>query len=255
VPGAPDARVIGDGVAAAGGNRRIRTFDEGKRELLRIYSSSSAPSLDVYCGCPFAPAERGSGLRVDLAACGFVTAGSPERAERIEWEHAVPAAAFGRSFVEWREGSDRCVDAKGKRYRGRRCARTSPEFARMEGDLHNLFPVVGEVNAARGDLPMGILDPPSTEPAHHRARETTRFTGCASSVEEGVFLPRREVRGDLARAYKYMAAAYPDRRIVDPDHRAIFDQWDREDPPDAWERERNRRIAAVQGNPNPFIAD
>ena len=235
-----------------GGNQRIRSFDEAKRLLLQIYAS--APSrTDLYCGCPFEPGERGRGLRVDLGACGYAPARDAARAERIEWEHAVPAAAFGRSFVEWREGTDRCVDTKNRRFHGRKCARTSPEFARIEADLHNLFPVVGEVNGLRGDLPMGVLEPPEIASSRHRGGATFRFGRCASAVEAGVFMPRREVRGDLARAYKYMHASYPGRQIIDEAHQAVFDQWDGEDPPDAWERDRNRRIEERQGNANPFI--
>jgi endonuclease I len=35
----------------------------------------------------------------------------------------------------------------------------------------------------------------------------------------------------------------------------VFDAWDIEDPPDTWERDRNARIAARQGNANRFIGD
>jgi deoxyribonuclease-1 len=50
-----------------------------------------------------------------------------------------------------------------------------------------------------------------------------------------------------------MRAAYPEHVTLDDAHRALFDRWDAEDPPDDWERERNRRIAERQGNANPFI--
>jgi deoxyribonuclease I len=241
-PGAPP---LVEGPVTPGGNQRIRSFDEAKKALLHIYETAPAKS-DLYCGCPFLP-EPGRGLRVDLSPCGYAPAKDAARAGRIEWEHAVPAAAFGRSFAEWREGSERCVDGKGKRFKGRTCARTSADFARMEGDLHNLFPVVGEVNGLRGDLPMGLAD------ALHKERGTFHFGSCGSAIELGVFMPRREVRGDLARAYKYMDAAYPGRGIIDDAHRGMFDRWDAEDPPDEWERDRNQRIAERQGNLNPFI--
>jgi deoxyribonuclease I len=249
--------------AGPGGNTRIPTFAVAKKELARIYVEGGA-LRDLYCGCPFAQTPGGA-LRVDLAACGYVPVRDAKRAARVEWEHAVPASAFGRSFAEWRHGSDRCVDKKGKRTKGRTCARTaSPEFARMEADLHNLFPVVGEVNGLRSDLPMGVLDPPDRlaaagadpiSPATRTPRtpRAVRFDGCASTIEAGAFVPRPEVRGDLARAYKYMDAAYPGRGVVDESRRALLDRWDREDPPDAWERGRNARIAERQGNRNDFI--
>jgi len=237
------------GPIGASGNTRIRRFEDAKKQLAKIYERAPEHRIDLYCGCTFLP-EPGRAFRVDLAACGYVPARDKARAERIEWEHAVPAAAFGHTFVEWREGSARCVDKRGRAFRGRKCAHmASAEFARIEADLHNLFPVVGEVNGLRGDLPMGVLD--GLE--HHGARATVRFTGCGSAIENGVFMPRREVRGDLARAYKYMDRAYPERHLVDDPHRAIFDAWDRDDPPDEWERERNRLIGACQGNLNELI--
>ena len=249
--GAVDVRPP-SGPVGASGNRGIRAFDEAKKELGKIYVAAGQ-HIDLYCGCSFA-VEPHRGMRVDLAACGYVAARDPARAERIEWEHAVPAAAFGHTFSEWREGHPKCVDSKGKKYHGRKCARVaSAEFARIEADLHNLFPVVGEVNGLRGDLPMGVLDPP--EQTHVGGGGTFRFGGCQSAIERGVFMPRREVRGELARAYKYMNKSYPERKLIDDAHRAVFDAWDSSDPPDAWERERNQRIAARQGNTNAFIGD
>ncbi|HSO35855.1 MAG TPA: endonuclease, partial [Labilithrix sp.] len=239
------------GPVGAGGNHGIRVFDEAKKELGRIYAAANQHT-DLYCGCTFL-LQPGHGMRVDLAACGYVAARDHARAERIEWEHAVPASAFGHTFAEWRDGDPKCVDGHGKRYKGRKCARVaSAEFARIEADLHNLFPVVGEVNGLRSDLPMGILDGRS---AHGAPVGPFHFGACQSAIEGGVFQPRREVRGDLARAYKYMDRSYPERHLVDDAHRALFDTWDREDPPDAWERERNKRIAARQGNANDLIGD
>jgi deoxyribonuclease-1 len=235
--------------SGGGGNHRVRSFVEAKRALGRIYEKHR---VDLYCGCSFAP-DPGNGLRVDLASCGYVVAKEPSRAGRIEWEHAIAASWFGRTFSEWTVGSDRCVDRSGKRFKGRRCAETSPEFARMEGDMHNLFPVVGEVNALRADLPMGILDSPERAAGRPPALDTFTFGACRSTVERGVFLPRAEVRGDLARASLYMDRAYPARRLLDDAHRALFERWSAEDPLDEWERERGRLIAERQGNENPFI--
>jgi deoxyribonuclease I len=253
----PDDEAEGDvapppaGPVTSAGNHRIRIFDDAKKELGRIYGAAGQ-RIDLYCGCSFV-ALPGHGMRVDLAACGYVAARDRGRAERIEWEHAVPASAFGHTFAEWREGDPKCVDRHGKHFRGRKCARAaSAEFARIEADLHNLFPVVGEVNGLRSDLPMGVLDGAR---AASSAAHSFHFGACQSAIEHGVFMPRREVRGDLARAYKYMDRTYPERHLIDDAHRPLFDAWDREDPPDTWERDRNKRIAACQGNANGFIGD
>jgi len=63
----------------------------------------------------------------------------------------------------------------------------------------------------------------------------------------------RTNRGDIARTYFCMDAAYPGRGIISKNNRKLFEAWDREDPVDAWERERVRRIEQLQGNTNPFV--
>lgn len=239
---------VPEGPITGRGNTRVRTFDEAKRALSTIYIDAKQ-STDLYCGCTFLP-RPGHGFTVDLGTCGYAVARDAARAARIEWEHAVPAAKFGRTFVEWREGDAKCVDKHGKAFKGRKCARlASAEFARIEADLHNLFPVVGEVNGLRGDLPMGAPD----DAQRHHGKETFRFGACQSVVEPSFFVPRPEVRGDIARATKYMNEAYPERGILDAAHREVMDRWDRDDPPDAWEKARNARIAERQGNTNAFI--
>jgi len=251
----PEGTTAPVGPTGSTGNHGIRVFDEAKKELGKIYAAAGQ-RIDLYCGCTFL-AEPGHGMRVDLTACGYTPARDAARAQRIEWEHAVPASAFGHTFTEWREGHPKCVDSHGKKFHGRKCARSaSAEFARIEADLHNLFPVVGEVNGLRGDLPMGVLDTPGRAfSTPHNAQSSFTFGACQSAIERGVFLPRRQARGDLARAYKYMDRSYPERGLIDDAHRALFDAWDKEDPVDAWERDRNKRIATRQGNANAFIGD
>ena len=51
----------------------------------------------------------------------------------------------------------------------------------------------------------------------------------------------------------YMNWAYPGHGIISRSNRKLFDAWNKEDPVDDWERERARRIEAIQGNRNPFI--
>ena len=57
--------------------------------------------------------------------------------------------------------------------------------------------------------------------------------------------------GDIARTMFYMEKTYGFR--LSDQQRKLFTAWHRQDPPDAWERERNRRIAKIQGRENTFI--
>jgi deoxyribonuclease-1 len=47
--------------------------------------------------------------------------------------------------------------------------------------------------------------------------------------------------------------AYPGHGIISRSNQKLFEAWNKEDPVDDWERERARRIEAIQGNRNPFI--
>ena len=65
--------------------------------------------------------------------------------------------------------------------------------------------------------------------------------------------PAPHIRGDIARTYMYMNWAYPGRGIISKKNAKLFDAWNRTDPIDEWERERSKRIEAIQGNKNPFV--
>lgn len=214
-----------------------RSFDDAKRLLLKIYAEAGPAQMrTLYCGCAYA------GHVVDTASCGYAVQSDPLRAARLEWEHVVPASVFGRTFPEWREGAPACVK-KNRAYRGRKCAHlASRAFARIEGDMHNLFPEDGEINNLRGDRMMAVI------PGEARA-----YGACDFEITSTLFEPRPAIRGRIARAYEYMDATYPGLGILPDGYRAQMAQWDADDPPDTWERARNDKIAALQGNRNPFI--
>ncbi len=216
------------------GNHRIENFDQAKRILRKLYKERP---YTFYCGCYFD--EKG----IDFASCGFKTYKDEKRARRIEWEHIVPASDFGRSFSSWRDGDPRCKDRQGKPYKGRSCAKlVSPQFNRMEADLYNLVPAVGEVNGMRKDYPMGLLPGlPNT------------FGRCKTKIANGVIEPREEVRGFIARTYKYMNDSYRGHGIISRKNEKLFEAWDKQYAPDKYEIERARRIAQIQGNTNIFV--
>ncbi len=78
----------------------------------------------------------------DLTSCGYQVRKNSERASRIEWEHVVPAWSFGHQRQCWQDG-------------GRKNCVKDPVYRRMESDLHNLQPAIGEVNGDRGNFMYG----------------------------------------------------------------------------------------------------
>jgi deoxyribonuclease-1 len=212
-----------------GGNKTVRDFDAAKKDLKQVYHNRE---ITFHCDCPYI---KNNPL---LSKCGYIPIEDPKRANRIEWEHIVPASQFGRTFVAWREGHKDCVKKKtNKPYRGRECARhVSQEFRRMEADLFNLVPAIGEVNAMRGNLPFGILT--GTEAFH----EICEMKFSKTQVE-----PPPKMRGFIARTYLHMDATYPGRDIVSSENKDRLVRWHEEFPPTETEAERARRIEQTMG--------
>jgi len=209
-------------------SRHPQNFDEAKSILRRLYPRG----VEIYCACPYDLDRKD---RIDAAACGYKGQGA--RSKRIEWEHVVPASVFGQRFAEWKEGHPSC-ERNGKKNKGRDCARaTSEVFARMEADLYNLLPSLGELNGARSNYPFGEV-----------GGENREFGRCDFEIGHRVAEPRPQIRGDLARIYFYMDARYPGFDIVNRKNEGLLNAWDRDDPMDDGERLRARKIEEIQGN-------
>jgi deoxyribonuclease-1 len=216
------------------GNTTIQSFNKAKKLMRQVFAGHERT---FYCDCAY------DGTTVDVQSCGYQPKKPSKRARQLEWEHVVPAEAFGQSFPEWREGHPDCVDRKGKAFKGRNCAgKMAIPFRYMEADLYNLQPAIGEVNQLRANFSMAMID-----------GEARQFGSCDLEIEDRKVEPRPDIRGDIARTYFYMDAAYPGRGVISDKNRKLFEAWDKEDPVDAWERERVSRIEQLQGNPNPFV--
>jgi len=218
------------------GNSSNESFSRAKRILLnQVYPEHRTT---FYCGCTF-----NSQKKVSWNSCGYKAAGKSKRAKRIEWEHVVPAHAFGKSFREWRQGHPACITRKGKRFKGRKCAeKANAEYRLMQSDMYNLYPAIGEVNKKRSNYSMSII------PGEKRI-----FGACDIEIENKKVEPCPKIRGDIARTYMYMNSAYPGKGIISKKNRKLFKSWDRTDPVDRWECKRARKIEGIQGNTNAIV--
>jgi len=218
------------------GNQIIRNFRDAKRVLPKIFKDRP---LTLYCNCKY------MGKLVDLKSCDFQSLQPSIRTRRIEWEHVVPAEAFGQSFKEWRLGAPHCR-TKRNSYKGRRCAKKNPEFNFMEADLYNLFPEVGELNAARSNYSMAEI-------AGFGKFLGLTYGGCKSKVFNKKFEPMDHAKGVVARTYFYMEWAYPGHGIVSDKNEKLFKAWDKLHPVEPWECQRYLQIKQIQKNDNPFL--
>jgi deoxyribonuclease-1 len=227
-----------DAVEIGIGNSEIRNFREAKKHLPLIHAERG---LTLYCRCQY------SGKKINQESCKYRSAQGTSRASRIEWEHVVPAEAFGWSFQEWRVGSEQCR-RRNKKYKGRKCAQKNPQFNFMEADLYNLFPEVGEVNGLRSNYSMA-------EVGALGQFTGVSFGGCQAKIFQSKFEPMDFAKGTVARAYLYMDQAYPGRGIISDKNQKLFQAWDKLHPIEAWECDLYQKIKKVQKNDNPILRE
>lgn len=222
VPNHPEKKVIWSS---------FRTAKKKARDV--VYKDKN---ITFYCQCEY-KASGSSGGKISVDDCGYEIRKSNSRGKRLEWEHVVPVSFFGNVLPCWKEGHTDC-----KRKGRKCCAKVNEKFREAETDLHNLVPSIGEINGDRSNHPYGEVD------GEVRAYGTCDFElgGDPKRAE-----PRPEIRGDIARIWFYMIESYD--VPISKERKAMLLFWDKADPIDTWERQRNERIKAIQGNGNPFV--
>lgn len=200
------------------------SFSKSKRLLAKMYQENP---VSFYCGCDYTLA--GKKLVPDWGSCGYTPRKNANRAARIEWEHVVPAWAFGHQLQCWQTG-------------GRKACKRVDTFKRMESDLHNLVPAIGEVNGDRSNYRFAQL-----------AGEPRVYGRCDMEVnfKQRKVEPPLNRQGDIARIYFYMRDRYGLNISVKQEK--LFVAWSKLDPVDPWEFKRNELITALQGNSNPYV--
>lgn len=138
-------------------------------------------------------------------------------------------------------------------------AKSHGDFGTANGpgtDLHHLRPTDVTVNSSRGNLDFDMGGAPVGEAPENKA-------------DDDSWEPRDAVKGDVARMIFYMSVRYegadghPDLEVNDQVGNgsaphigkvSVLKQWSEQDPPDAFEKNRNEVIfTSFQRNRNPFI--
>lgn len=210
------------------------SFSTAKNILMTdVYSDHR---VTLYCSAPF---DNKNNV---ITPAGFTTDKYLKRAKRIEWEHVVPAENFGRTFKEWREGHSRCMNSKGKAFKGRNCtSKVNIEYRYMQSDLYNLYPAIGAVNALRSNFNFTMLP-----------NEESDFGSCQMKLANTKAEPPVQARGRIARTYLYMEQRYKRYRMSNS-QRKLMTAWDKQYPVSDWECIRAERIRAIQGNANNVV--
>ena len=201
------------------------------REILPdIFRELEKPKT-LYCSCPLI--FKNNTYYPNLKACNYQVRRQIQKqlASKITVEHIVPAWEFGKQFSCWKKGGRK------------RCSVSDELFMEMEGDLHNLYPSVGEVNQDRSNFRFSEWN--ATNKTYGKCQTVIDF-------KHRRVQPQPAARGIIARAYLYMQDRYGLK--ISKNQQKLFKAWDSKYPPDANECKRNELILKVQGNQNPFVS-
>ncbi len=209
------------------------SFSKAKKELVKLYQKQGVTKT-YYCNCDIKwTGKKGSPI---ADSCGYtprkpITRSGKQnvRAKRIEWEHVMPAYWFANQLQCWQNG-------------GHKACKKVKAFKKMEGDMHNLVPAIGELNGDRSNYRFAMLEGESRK--YGQCDFEVNFK--AKKVE-----PMPSVRGDIARTHFYMAERY--NLKLSKQQNKLFLAWDKTDPVSDWERTRNKEIINIQGFGNPWI--
>jgi endonuclease I len=140
----------------------------------------------------------------------------------------------------------------------------------MNSDIHHIFATDGFVNSKRGSYPFGKVGSASFT-STNGSKLGSAIAG--SGYSGTVFEPIDEFKGDIARAYFYMATRYQNQlanwqnnsteanaalngtttQVFENWLLQLLKQWHQQDPVSQKERDRNNAAYQYQGNRNPFI--
>ncbi|MEM6052443.1 deoxyribonuclease I [Erwinia sp. P7711] len=205
-------------------NYHQNSFGQAKEYAAKL--NADAPG-SFYCGCKIT--WKGKKGIPDLASCGYQVRKNASRAKRIEWEHVVPAWTFGHQRQCWQNG-------------GRKQCAKDAGYRRIETDLHNLQPAIGEVNGDRGNFMYSQWN--GSERQYGQCEMKIDFKNKLAE-------PPARARGAIARTWFYMRDQY--QISMSKQQTQLMTVWNKLYPVTPWECERDNRIAKVQGNHNPYI--
>lgn len=150
---------------------------------------------------------------------------------------------------------------------GINCEHTFPqskgaENGNAKSDMHHLFPSRAAVNEARSNYPFGEIDDPKTNKWFYKSF-SQNFVPASNKDEfsesiSGMFEPREDHKGNVARAIFYFFTMYELQADVSffESMKPVLCAWHLQDPVDSLEWIRSYQIANYQDQkPNPFVLD
>lgn len=115
----------------------------------------------------------------------------------------------------------------------------------QKSDMHHLFPTDSQMNSDRGNHNFGEVVQDTKKLKCNTARLGKSAQG------DLIFEPPTVHKGNVARAMFYFATRY--NMLIPSEMETALRKWNKEDPVDEEEAQRNEEIFKLQGTRNPFI--
>ena len=205
-----------------------QSFTQAKKLLVKDIYARDEDRQTFYCGCNYSKSGK-----IDPVSCGYKPRrkGS-KRAQRLEWEHIVPASYIGNGRACWSEGHQDCMTRNGNAFKGRRCCeKVDEQFRGIMADPNNLVPEIGELNADRSNYPHREIE------GEERAYGACDFEVDFKARKAEPAIP---LRGFIGRTWLYMHKVHG-VRITEEDKR-VYTAWAQAFPAQKWEIGRQNRI-------------
>lgn len=207
-----------------------QNFPQAKNELIRIYKMLGEDfQKDFYCQTPFIINHKSKTPKLQIIKDDTYTPRNPttkkgkinNRSKIIEWEHIMPAQNFGKHLQCWKEG-------------GRKACQKDETFNKMESDMQNLVPAIGEINGDRSNYRYAQAPKDLIYNQYGKCQVYTDF-------KNKRFYPAEYSRGYIARSYLYMSKTYH-IKLSDQDQK-LMEAWDKLYPMNEQERKIRETIA------------
>ena len=231
------------GILQANGNTQITSFSKAKKILQNKVYNTTDLQIGFYSQCTYESKKLKNNkykLVVNKESCNY-TPRKPKnkRSNYIEWEHIVPAHAFGHGLTCWNSGNDKCYSTKkDKAYKGRKCCnKVSKKFQLMQADMYNLVPAIGEINGDRNNFSFTEL---SGEPRVYGA-VNFEVDFKTRKVE-----PPEFAKGQIARTYLYFNKTY--NLSISKKQLKLYKAWNKQYPMTTKEQFIYKKIEKIQEN-------
>ncbi|MDX2471294.1 MAG: endonuclease [SAR324 cluster bacterium] len=234
-------------------------FSQGKKSAYKIYQKlypKGHKSKTFYCNCSYDADKNIDGSCKNLGA------------EKLNWEHIVPAHALGLVMGVWpvkkvKGKKDRYTTTgkkwvtpeacmikggtnKGKAMANRACAEKFSRFNQAEGDLYNLVPAIAKLNKKRSNYPFAAM-------AQGGELANSCFMEVRGPKGKKKAYVQQKIQGNVARAYLYMDKTYGKNQLLTKEERNKFEAWSKSDPPTEFDCKRAQMIYKITGVKNPYV--